>query len=285
MAMTDNRHLLLGLNALSRAHTLEYFADGHRGGAIISGVYLSRAHGAEPGVADCIATIIDEQWADTALCAPFASEDPNPSLLTQLTTALGENLTGLREAGHNVILPTLALKALRELPDAITPSRIVGICQLIESFSAKDIPLADDFALPDMQNKTRAAEFLLAEFIDCTERFTGRGQGWSGHLLTYSKAIFDLRELGYQELAIQAEEGFKLYIRRIRKGPQDTDKNYSEHEPIEHFPLQTAYWQQRGGDLHLGHKLKYPYGFYGLMQLAQDTDLQRRCLDVAYRIF
>ena len=133
-------------------------------------------------------------------------------------------------------LPTLVLKALRDLSNAATPSRVAGICQLIESFRTEHFPLADYFVLSDILDHVRNAEFILTEFIDCSERFIGRGQGWSGHLLPYGRALFDLRELGYWELATQAEEGFKLYIRRIRKGPQD-------------------------------------------------SDLQWRCLDVAYRIF
>ena len=195
-------------------------------------------------------------------------------------------MTGLRQVAHNVILPTLALKALRDLPDAATPSRVAGICQLIESFRTEDFPLADNFVLPDMRDQVRNAEFILTEFIDCSERFIGRGLGWSGHLLTYGSALFDLHELGYRELATQAEEGFKLYMRCIRKGLQGTDKHRDEHPPIDNFPLQAAYWRPHsGGDLHLGHKLKYPYGFYGLPRLSKDSDLQRRCLDVAYRIF
>ncbi len=283
--MTNNRQLVMGLNALSRAHTLNYFADGHRGGAIVSGVYLCREHEVEPGLAQRIATIIDEQWSAGELCQPFADENPDPRLIAQIVAVLGDNLSGLREAGHNLILPVLALKALHDLPDAITPSRVAGICRLAESFRAKEVPMAGDFPLADMRDRTQAAEFLLAEFIDCTERFLGRGQGWSGHLLTYGKAILDLRELGYAELAAKAEEGFKLYIRRVRKGPQETDKYYQEHTPIRAFPLELAYWQEPCGDLRLGHKLKYPYGFYGLMKEAQDTQLKQRCLDLVYRVF
>jgi len=44
--------------------------------------------------------------------------------------------------------------------------------------------------------------------------------------------------------------------------------------PIRAFPLELAYWQEPCGDLRLGHKLKYPYGFYGLMKEAQDTQLK-----------
>ena len=38
--MEEQRLPLLGLNALARAHTLNYFTDGHRGAAILSAHWL-----------------------------------------------------------------------------------------------------------------------------------------------------------------------------------------------------------------------------------------------------
>lgn len=87
------------------------------------------------------------------------------------------------------------------------------------------------------------------------------------------------------ELARAAEDGYRLFVRRIRTGPQDTDKRHAEHPPSKRYPLQRAYWQGRGEGLGLGHVLKYPYGYYGLMRLARSDRLKERCLQVAYRIF
>ena len=53
------------------------------------------------------------------------------------------------------------------------------------------------------------------------QAFDGRGQGWSGHLLTYARALLDLRTLGHDALAERAEHGFALFD-RIRKG-RETD--------------------------------------------------------------
>lgn len=283
--MLDNRYLLYGINALSRAHEFNYFLDGHRGGAIVSGVYLCRENDIEAGVADQVAALIDEHWSHTALCAPFPAEDSNPALLSQIINCIQAHLAGLREAGHNVILPTLALKAFRDVPEAITPSRVNGICRLVESFTITDVPGDAIVELPDMRDFASAANFILSEFVQCVARFIGRGQGWSGHLLTYGKALLDLRDLGYEALASQAEEGFKIYVRRIRMGPQESDKPRQEHAPTDLFPLQEAYWRARVGDLTFGHQLKYPYGFYGLMTHAQDPEIKRQCLHVAYRLF
>ena len=283
--MLDNQYLLHGLNALSRAHEFKYFDDGHRGAAVIAGVYLCRENKVEAGVAETVAAIIDERWANTELCAPFPDEDSDPQLLRRVVHCMSEHMEGLQEAGHNVILPSLALKAFCEVPEAITPSRVMGVCRLIESFSVSQVPMDKDAELPSMEDPASAAEFILDEFIKCTERFRGRGQGWSGHLLTYGQALMDLRETGFADLADRAENSFRIYMRRIRMGPQKTDKQYDEHSPTGLRPLQSAYWKERGGDLNLGHKLKYPYGFYGLMNKARDPELKLRCLEIAYRIF
>jgi hypothetical protein len=284
--MRNREFLRYGLNALSRAHETNYFDDGHRGGAIVSAFYLCRENHVEADVPEIIAKKIEANWAHTDICAPFPDEDSEPQLLNHIVECMSENIAGLRQAGHNVILPSLALKAFRELPEAITPSRVTGVCRLIESFTVTDVPMDADVQLPNMDDKPSTAVFILGEFVKCTERFEGRGQGWSGHLLTYGKALIDLRELGYVGLAKQAEEGFSRYIRRIRMGPQETDKRYREHSPTNLFPLQAAYWKERqGGDWHLGHKLKYPYGFYGLINCVKDAEIKRRCLESAYRIF
>jgi hypothetical protein len=277
--------LLHGLNALSRAHEFKYFDDGHRGAAIISAVYLCRDNEIEVNVAETIAAIIDECWVNTKLCAPFPDEDSNPQLLRKVVDCMSQNMEGLREAGHNVIFPSLALRAFCDVPQAVTMSRVTGICRLIESFTANDVPMDEDFVLPNIGDKAILAEFILDEFVKCTERFQGRGQGWSGHLLTYGQALMDLCQQGYVGLASQAQNGFRLYIRRIRIGPKETDKQYDEHSPTDLHPLQLGYWKKGGGKLHLGHKLKYPYGFYGLLNKARDSEIKRRCLEIAYRIF
>jgi len=282
--MLDRECLLYGLNALGRAHETDYFLDGHRGAAIISAVYLCRENAVEPGVAGIIANLIDEQWARTELCAPFAPEGSDPGLVDRIVECLSDNLAGLRQVGHNVIFPSLALKAFRDVPEAITPSRVTGICRLIESFTVTDVPMGEDVELPDMDDQVVAAEFILGEFVPCTERFVGWGQGWSGHLLTYGKALMDLREQGYADLARQAEDGFGIYIRRIRMGPQEGAKHWEEHSPTDLTPLQERYWQEREGDLRFGHMLKYPYGFYGLMKFAKDPEIRRQCLGAAYRV-
>jgi hypothetical protein len=283
--MLDRRYLLSGLNALSRAHAMSYFEDGHRGGAIISAWYLCEEESVEPGVPERLAAHMDEQWVGTPLCHPFPDEAPQPELVPRVLEAM-EARPGLRQAGHSVILPTLALKAFSGAPDAATRSRVEGVCRLAESFEDTPVPQSEGpVDLPDLADRGAFAGFVLQEFVDCAERFVGRGQGWSGHLLTYARALIDLDEMGHVTTARKVEEGFVTYVRRIRVGPGEGDRPRREHSELSARPLEKEYWEARTGDWRLGHVVKYPYGFYGLLRHLQDDELKARCHEVAYRIF
>ncbi len=285
--MIDKKQYLQhGLDIISCAYETNYFADGHRGAAIIAGYYFLMEHPELETAKGFIFGQIDRQWLSIRNIQSFPDEPSDPSLLNKLAHTIEMNLHGLRQAGHNVILPTLAIKAFRDHPDLITPSRVNGVCQMVELFTTQATELnspVTDF--PDFDYRATAAAFILKEFLACTEKFIGHGQGWSGHLLTYGMAIFDLRELGYLELAQKAEPGYRLYIDRIRQGPLDTDIPRQEHSPLTHFPNEDSYWENKTGDWNIGHILKYPYGFYGLLKWAEDEDLKQRCMEIAFRIF
>ena len=284
--MLDDRYLLHGLDALCRAHEMDYFTDGHRGAAMIAATFLCREIDLEDGAADVIGGMIDEHWAHTDLCAPFPDEAPAPDLIPRVAQAIERSMDRLRQAGHNVILPSLALKAFHHMRDAATPARIEGLCKLIESFTtAEDIDLDDGDHIPVLSDLERPAEFILAELLKCIDAFDGRGQGWSGHLLTYGRALLDLRHHGYDALARAGDHAFRLYIKRIRMGPQSTDKPRPEHPPSELVPHQLAYWQaRRTAPVGIGHVFKYPYGLTGLLDLSRDEDLMGRCMEAAYHV-
>jgi hypothetical protein len=284
--MIDTRHLLAGLNAMSRAHTADYFSDGHRAGAVISASYLCRDMAVEDGVAEILEDRMAREWLSTPLFAPLPDEQADPSLIDRIVATMADNVDGVRQAGHNVILPSLALKALRDVPEAVTPGRVAGICRLVEAFERSDVPLGPAVDLPSSDDPVRFAESVLGEFTASTERFIGRGQGWSGHLLTYGAALTDLHDLGHHALARRAEDGFHQYLRRIRLGPLDSDTPRPEHDPLQWLPLERAYWEHKsGGDWNLGHVLKYPYGFYRLLALTEDAGLRQRALTAAFRVF
>ena len=74
--MLDPIYLQRGLDALCRAHAFDYFADGHRGGAIVSAYFFCREEAVEKEACAQIAALIDANWTSTPLCAPFAEAPP-----------------------------------------------------------------------------------------------------------------------------------------------------------------------------------------------------------------
>ncbi len=285
--MLDQSYLVRGLDLLCRAHTTDYFRDGHKGGAIISAYFFCAEEAVEEGVSELIAEMINGPWLPPELRAPFPAETPDPGLLDRIAAAVYPTLGELRQAGHNVILPALALKAFHQRPDTITPSRVEGLCTLVEAFdTTTDVALDDHDEFPDLSEAEDLSDFVLREYLRTAEAFIGRGQGWTGHLLTLGRALMDLRQVGQVELARRSLHTLKLYVKRARMGPLDTDKPIPEHAPTGVRPLELAYWRERRRqDPALGHCFKYPYGFYGLMGAARDADLKRRCLDMAFRVF
>jgi len=284
--MLDGSYLILGLDALSRAHAMDYFADGHRGAAMVSAYFMCAEEEVEEGVSETIRTIVDRYWAATDLCAPLPDEVADDGLLARLIDAVAASVGDLRMVGHNVIFPSLALKAFREAPDAVTPSRVAGIIKLVEAFDAPmDISTEDGDEFPDLGSTEALAEFVLEEYALSAEAFIGRGQGWTGHMLTVGRAVIDYREAGHEDLARTAMGALKQYVKRSRMGPLDTDKQYAEHGPMSAGPTERAYWEKRREqDPTLGHCIKNPYGFLGLMARANDAGLKQQCLDVAFRV-
>lgn len=285
--MLDTRYLQYGLDAISRAHQTNYFTDGHRGAAIIAAYFFCQEYEVEQGVPNILRSLIDEQWVDTPLCEPFPREKRYVTGVERILEALEQSMDYLRQVGHNVIFPTMALKAFQQLPEMVTPSRVRGICKLIEAFTASEpFVLDQDDAGVDFISAEATAEFILAELLRTIVAFEGRGQGWSGHLLTYGRALLDLRELGYIKAAKLGEYGFNLYIQRLRMGPLESDKPRPEHAPSLLRPHQQDYWEgRRGQSLSLGHSIKYPYGFFGLQALTKNKVLVQQCFDRAYHIF
>jgi hypothetical protein len=286
MGVLDRSYLVHGLDALSRACEMDYFADGHRGAAIVAAHFLCRENDVEQRAADVIAEMIDAHWTQTPLCEPFPDEEARPELVGRIVESLDRSVGRLREVGHNVIFASLALKAIRRMPEAATPARIEGICKLIDAF--KSLEYGTDpgsVIMPSLDDQAAVAEFVLAEYLEAVERFDGRGQGWAGHLLTYGRAMIDLAELGYGETAEMGLDAFKQYVARLRLGPHDTDTLRPEHARSDLLPTQAEYWEKRrDGPVAIGHLFKYPYGFYGHLGRARDRDLIDRCLSQAHRV-
>ncbi len=276
----DERYLAHGLNVLCNAHSTDSFGSGHAGGAVVSAYYLCREETLEPGTAGVIQTALDRHYGLAR--DPFPEEEPVQDGIPTILQSMEEGIDQLCRDGHNVIFLSLALKALHDLPQAVTPARIDGLLRTIRSLEPKKKGKGD-IEIPE--SPASFSEFVLEEFLGSTEG--GPGQGYSGHLLTYGRAILDLRALGHEPFARKCLNAFRLAVKTARPG--SPAKDYRAGRPKVEFlrPDRRAYWERRAatGTMELGHLFKYPYGFFGLRRHSKNEVLNEVCIDNSYRLF
>jgi hypothetical protein len=285
--MLDSSHIILGLNGLSHAHGKDYFRDGHLAASVIAAFYLCHENGLDEQTQDLVKSRIDDELREEAIFHAATDEPANIVLLEELVATLSTGIGDLREVGHNIIFGNIALKAFRDYPDAITPSRVDGICRLIDNFATtQNVELGDDDGIPGITDEGALIEFIFTEFLHTASLYSGYGQGWAGHLLTIGHAVIELSRLGYPQLAAPAHNAYRMYIKTMRRGPKETDRRIPEHPPSSLTPLDKGYWAQRKPVRPgLGHAFKYPYSFYNLLSGLDDPGLKKHCLAESYRIF
>lgn len=285
--MLDTRYLTLGLDALSRAEQRDYFADGHLGASVIAAYLLCRENDLDARTRSAIETRIDRDLlVDQWLFAPTPDQAPERSLEAELLDALSPGIDDLREVGHNVIFTVAALEAFRHEPGAVTASRVNGICRLIAAFSTtQNVTVGSEDGIPDLAGEQEMIDFMFREYLRAVDLYSGYGQGWAGHLMTFGQAVLALARLGHPALAARARGPFRMYVKTLRRGPKVGDRLIPDHPPSDLTPLDAAYWEKkrrvREG---LGHAFKYAYSFYHLLPRLRDTALRQQCLAKAYQI-
>jgi hypothetical protein len=277
LVTSDNRLVLLGLNALARAADRNYFADGHRGASLVAAHQLCGENELDEPTRSRIVELLDLNWASSELCKPFPDADAKPANIDRVGDALRDGGHVLREVGHNAIFAMLAIKAFRLLPSAATPQRIEGVCRLIRSMKPwHDAEPEADIDPPPFVESAAASQFILREAYAAIDRFVGFGQGFAGHMLTFGHALVELASMGDVELAESCRTAFRKYVTVTRRGPDSDAKRIPDHKPSSLQPREAKYWQSRGDHaVDIGHVFKYPYSYYNLLRRANDTELKK----------
>jgi hypothetical protein len=284
---SDKRLVLLGLNALARAHQLDYFADGHRAASMVAAHLLCVENHLGQRARARIAELIDLNWASSELCKPFPDADPEPAQIDKINTALSEGAEVLREVGHNAIFAMLAIKGFRILPSAATPQRIDGVCALIRSIKPwRDVAPDPDVDPPPFADSAAAARFVLREVLAAVDRFVGFGQGFTGHMLTFGQALVEMAAMGDVESAENCRTAFRKYVTVMRREPMPNSKRHPVRKSADQSPTESTYWEKRGDyAVGIGHVFKYPYSYYNLQHHARDPALERAWAAKAYHLF
>lgn len=281
------RLVQLGLNALARAHKMSYFADGHRGAALVSAHLLCRDNQLDETARARIETLFDLNWAATPLCRPFPQAEPDPARIRRIGEALLEAKGSLREVGHNAIFAMLAIKGFRLMPSAATPERIEGVCRLIRAIKPwRDIEPDAAVDPPPFRDAAAASRFILREASAAVDRFTGFGQGFAGHMLTFGQSLVELAAMGDEEWAEGCRTAFRKYVTVTRQGPGPGSRVIAERRPSPLRPNNAEYWRARGDHaVDIGHVFKYPYSYYDLLRRAADPALKQEWESKAHRLF
>lgn len=286
-SLTEKRLALLGINALARAPEMNYFADGHRGAAMISAHMMCVDNDFDDVATARIVELFNLNWAPSKLCKPFPSQDPVDNATEQVGKALAQGSGVLRQVGHDAIFAMHAIKAFRMLPESATPERVKGVCRLIREFKPwRDVKPDESIEPPAFAAGAAAARFILKEASDAVDRFVGFGQGFAGHMLTFGQSLVELAAMGDVEWAESCRTAFRKYVTVTRMGPQQGDRKIEEHQFSKLRPDDTEYWQNRGDKtLGIGHVFKYPYAYYDLLARAKDSELEKECDAKAWRLF
>lgn len=276
----DRRYLRHGLDVLCNAHASDSFYTGHAGGAIVAAYYLAGEEGLEAGTETVIKAALDHHYGLAS--SPFPEEEPLPDGVHTVLQSMEDGIDQLCRDGHDVIFLSLALRAMHDLPETVTPSRIRALRRTLETLEPRRSGRGD---LDVPESLSSFAEFVLEEFLASTEG--GPGQGYSGHLLTHGRAILDLRSLGHEDFAKRCLNAFQLAVKTAR--PRSPGKDYRAERPRKQFirPDRKEYWERRvaAGTLELGHLFKYPYGFLGLRRHSKNQALNDVCTENSHRLF
>lgn len=286
-SLTEKQLVRLGINALARAPEMNYFADGHRGAAMISAHMMCADNDFDDGATARIVELFNLNWAPSKLCQPFPSKDPVNDATELVGKALADGNGVLREVGHDAIFAMHAIKAFRMLPETATLERVQGVCRLIQEIKPwRDIKPDESVEPPAFADEVAASRFILKEASNALDRFVGFGQGFAGHMLTFGQSLVELAAMGDVEWAESCRTAFRKYVTVTRMGPQPDDRKIKDHQFSKLRPKDREYWQNRGDKtLGIGHVFKYPYAYYDLLARAKDPELEREFDAKAWQLF
>lgn len=284
---SQDRLIELGLNALARSPEMNYFADGHRGAALISAHYLCSNFIEQASAQSRIVELLDINYSSTKLCAPFPATNPDPQAIRKIGETLAGRGDTLLQVGHNAIFAMLAIKAFRLSPASATPQRVEGVCELIRKFTPwRDSPPDPAIQPPDFSDQQAISRFILQEASDAIDRFIGFGQGFAGHMMTFGHALVELAAMGDVEWAESCRQAFCKYVTVTRQGPSQDDRRIKDHLETKLRPKDARYWQKRPDrSVGIGHVFKYPYAYYDLAKRAGQTKVVANLEEKAWHIF
>jgi hypothetical protein len=294
-ANIGRREIVKGLDGMSRVgdEGTDFFSDGHGAAAVISSAFFCRENNLDAGTQDAILSLLEARFLINPIYTPSPEEPADPELVDGLVKQLDNGINTLRRSGHNIIFATISLKALREVPEAATPTRVKGLRTMVQSFGtekSRATPLKDKDSFVDLGDEKKFIRFIFAEYLRALDLYlNGKGHhGFAGHVLTVGHALVDLKRMGYPETARKGVEAYWQFIQHARDGADLGGWKVADSPPEFLSPLERDYWAEQvecpTGDIVSSHRIKYPYSFYALLKDLPDDELKQRTLQKLYHL-
>ncbi|WJQ82008.1 hypothetical protein [Brevibacillus brevis] len=295
MRLLDS-YLELGITGMARAAVAGWF-DGHYGAALLAGYFMDREHDLPEHVKEGI----------ERTCETFRKQKPewfvpldqdeqaDPSLLQHVINDLQQNVKQLRTSGHGLALGVLALKALRERPDMITPTVVDGLVRIlqattedrkdrywgIENYHGMTIDDVKDDEVAPYHTTAEMAERAFAELhlVIPPRDINGVRYHLASevvHNITHAHALTDLERFGYEDIVKPGIENHRLQLYLNRHVPPFTLEDEVK-EPAFDEIFSPLYWDRTYSD---PHALKLPYAALDLLKRfpPEKRDLAERNL-------
>jgi hypothetical protein len=310
--MIDSSYLHQGLWGLARAHQASPIA-GHLGASLIAGYFFAQEHPSlDPAVYAGVTRDLDRVvageeslWFDPdaagitvpEMFAPFPPEPPDAKRVASIATALSANIDHTREAGHNTIFASLALRAFAEHPECAKPALVDGIRKLIERFDRATpgpgyygtrrgwvdgaaVTLPDDDGRPSYANE---ADMISAVIEELLRDASIRRQGFGGvfHLINHAQGLLDLSRFGYRKLANRGLAAHEHHLHLYRSLP-DVAGELGALVKSDEDPLTPEHWSRTDSvqwSAWLTHRIKTLYAFRGLLRTIDDSETRRSAED------
>jgi hypothetical protein len=314
--MIDSRYLYLGLCGLARAHLASPMA-GHLGAALLAGYFFAEEHpDLDPAVyagverdLDRVVAGEESLWFDaeaagitiSELFAPFPPEPAATERIESIATALSANIQRTREAGHNVIFASLAIRGLAEHPEHATPSIVDGICRLIRRFDRASpgpgyygkkrgwidgdaVTLSEDAGLPPYADERAMVRAVIGELV---RGASVRRQGFGGlfHVINHAQAITLLSQTGHGDLARRGLAAHHHHLQLYRSLP-DVEAELGALVKARHDPRTPEHWSRTDSvqwSAWLTHRIKTLYAFLDLLPMVEHAETRREAED-AFRV-
>jgi hypothetical protein len=287
------REIVKGLDGMSRVADKgnNPFSGGHNAAAVISSAFFCREQKLSAGVQKELLAVMEARLLTSPIYVARPKETADPKLVEGLLEDLDAGIATLRSSGHNIIFAVVALKALREVPEAATPERVGGLRKMVTSFGAtKGGARKDSNPLIDLGDERKFIHFVFDEYLTAIDLYlNGMGHhGFAGHVITIGHALVELNRMGHKELARKGVPAYWQFVRQARGGADLGGKKVADAPAKAPAPVDRDYWVEQGkrrpDEIVGSHLIKYPYSFYALAKDVRDEELKKRILDKLYHL-